>query len=209
MFDCRDEADTLHKMHGTWLAHVVDVQLINVLSWRISPRNKMRNRDINSVHLLKGWKTCMRKIPRNSLKCSPNFYSTGNTRDGGRNVWEKRPLEERLVIYWAAGTLNMFTLYETLKTGVDMELVSEASGRYVDYFRSLYDALPVETEYIFHSYLPHNILTEATSLDLQCTGCRKLFAREEFNEDSIRSEIQKCRVCRWIFHNGGEFCKKN
>ena len=208
MFDCRDEADTLHKMHGTWLAHVVDVQLINVLSWRISPRNKMRNRDINSVHLLKGWKTCMRKIPRNSLKCSPNFYSTGNTRDGGRNVWEKRPLEERLVIYWAAGTLNMFTLFETLKTGVDMEMVSEASGRYVDYFRS-YDALPVETEYIFHSCLPHNILTEATSLDLQCTGCRKLFAREEFNEDSIRSEIQKCRVCRWIFHNGGEFCKKN
>ena len=149
-----------------------------------------------------------RKIPRNSLKCSPNFFSTGNTRDGGRNVWEKRPLEERLVIYWAAGTLNMFTLYETLKTGVDMEMVSEASGRYVDYFRS-YDALPVETEYIFHSWLPHNILTEGTSLDLQCTGCRKLFAREEFNEDSIRSEIQKCRVCRWIFHNGGEFCKKN
>ena len=142
----------------------------------------------------------MKWIPRQTLKCRPSFYAMGNTKDDGRNVWEQRPLENRLLIYWAAGTLNMFSLYETCKPGIDLEMVSQASERYAHYFRS-YEVLPTKTEYIFHSFLPHNILTEIVSFDLECTGCEKLFARVEFNESSIRGKIQKCRVCRKIYMN--------
>jgi hypothetical protein len=203
MFDCRDESDTLDKMHNTMLANVMDVQLLNVLQWQTDPHNKNRHRvqDRKWVQRLIGWKSSMKKIPRLSLKCSPSFHLTGNVKDadGGRNVWAQRPLDSRLLTYWAAGTLNMFTMYEQYTPGLDLELASRASARYVDYFRS-YDFLPPDTRYIFHSYLPHNILTEdsSSSLDVICTGCRKYFARGEFNAGSIRSKIQKCRVCLWL-----------
>ena len=194
MFDCRDDSDTLDKMHNTWLAHVIDLQLLNVFQWRINPKNKYRHRDINSVHRLQGWKACMKWVPRYSLKCIPNFYPIGNIKDVGRNVWEQRPLDDRLVTYWGAGALNMFTLYDHLKPGIDLEMVSQASERYANYFRS-YVVLPTDTMYIFHSYLPHNILTEAdsSSVYMECSGCEKRFARKEF-----RRNIQKCRVCTLI-----------
>lgn len=174
MFDCREDSDTLDKEHSTWLVNVIDVQLLDVLQ-----RGIWRDMD---VHELSGLRDCLVKVPG-------LVFSQGNF------IWLERSNYVRQMI-WGKITACLFAAYETLSKGIDMDLAYEASQRYVNHFRS-YETLP-DVKYIAHSYLPHNILTEPTSYDLECTGCLKMFQRNEFEEIHIRIDAQKCRVCRTI-----------
>ncbi|XP_020913446.1 piRNA biogenesis protein EXD1 [Exaiptasia diaphana] len=190
MFDCRNDSDSLWHQYQVKLTGVLDVQLLEVMK-RFGGYGGN-----HGVVKIRGFKHCL------------ELYTSGglavNTKNEGRmllqrdrNLWKRRPLSDVLLRYCAVDTLELFKLYRNLKgfRGEDLSRLRLASDRYIELFRS--KAVRSFDRYENNGFLPLGVIGGGDTgfADTSCSGCRRLFPRNEFGEFQLRYGGQKCRVC--------------
>ena len=189
MYDCRKDSDILQHKHQVKLANVLDLQLLEV----VHREGVYQNR----VNYLWGYKKCLELYLSDKKMVAIKDQGTKqilSSQANKQDVWAQRPLTDLLKEYCAVDTSAMFALLKVLSSNKDLTPVKEASARYVDYVRS-YKTLP-DTKFIFHAKLLRNILSVGGGdRSVECTGCRKMFAKDEF---ICCIKVQVCKVCMQI-----------
>ena len=192
MFDCRNDSDILQHKHQVKLANVLDLQLLEVVHRQGTFQN--------NVNYLWGYKKCLEGYLNDQKLVAIKDQGTKQmlvSKANKQDVWAQRPLNDLLKEYCAVDTSAMFALLKVLSSDEDLASVKAASARYVDYMRS-YKTLP-NPRFIFHAKLPRNILSVGGGYrSVECTGCRKWFAKGEFIKQHIHQKSQVCKVCHLI-----------
>uniref|UniRef100_A0A6P8J2G2 PiRNA biogenesis protein EXD1-like n=1 Tax=Actinia tenebrosa TaxID=6105 RepID=A0A6P8J2G2_ACTTE len=213
MFDCREDADSLWHQFQVKLTGVLDVQLLEIMyrressasgaqstgNRRFQRRRSQREHEVENIY---GFRRCIELYieDENVLKTKDEVKELLKWND---KLWKRRPLPGTLLRYCAVDTLEMFKLYEKLKSAKDKELprLRIASERYANMLRSKAERRFDGFEK--NAYLPLDIIPEKGTLDFphattQCTKCQRLFPDEEFSKIQLRNGEQKCRVCKEI-----------
>ena len=195
MFDCREDADALLKLHNTQLSGVLDVQLMEILHRRST--SSQNNPKKYQVYKLWTLKRCTRQF----VQLAPSYYYRSDYHE--TNLWAARPVDFELITFWAKRTMHLIPLFQELKTypTIDLDLLTEASRRSLDHVRS-YLVYPAD-RYIQHCYLPLGILdvhSDGAVTSYQCDGCLKILPEEAFN---MEPTVQKCKVCSKVDKNYG------
>lgn len=212
MFDCRQDADSLLHQFRVSVAGVLDVQLLEIIyrrensaatvtaqSTRYYRRRSMR---VNEVENIYGFRRCIELYIEDEdvLKTKDEVKKV---LEKNKELWKRRPLLDNLLRYCAVDTLELFKLYNKLKSanGEELPRLRIASERYADMYRS-------KTERSFDGYetnafLPLDIIPEKGTLGFplattQCTECERVFPHEEFSKIQLRQGVQKCRVCKEV-----------
>ncbi|XP_020913445.1 piRNA biogenesis protein EXD1 [Exaiptasia diaphana] len=215
MFDCRQDSDSLWHQYQVKLTGVLDVQLLEVmkrreeyggssLKFQLSRRSgrgsEVRRSDRGSeVEKIRGFNYCLELYTKDTRAI--------NTKDKGRillqsdrNLWKRRPISDVLLRYCAVDTLELFKLYNKLKSanGEELSRLRLASERYTDLFRG--KAVRSFDQYEGNGFLPLDVIPsedgeDNLTADTLCNGCKRLFPQDEFSEYQLRHNEQKCRVC--------------
>ena len=200
MFDCRQDSDSLWHQYRVKLNGVLDIQLLEVMKRFGGYRGSSRS-GYHAAVKIRGFKHCLELYTSGVLAI--NAKNAGRMLlQSDRNVWKRRPLSDVLLRYCAVDTLELFKLYKNLKgfRGEDLSRLRLASDRYIDLFRS--KAVRSFDHYESNGFLPLGVIPsdewDTSFADTSCTGCRRLFPRDEFSEFELRYGGQKCRVCRRV-----------
>jgi len=213
MFDCRNDSDVLWHHFKVKLGNVLDLQLLDVLHRRTKPKSKKNKkalpetrdneywkRVVNNVERLWGYKKCLQEYLEDdalvSIKDKGSKYMLSKTSKAD-NVWAVRPLRDSLKSYCAVDTQAMFPLFTILSAGKELSTGRDASTRYVDQRRS-YVTLPKSKDYTFNPFLPLDIIDvdSSTTKNTCCTGCERMFPKDEYSTAQLKKKTQLCRVCK-------------
>ncbi|KXJ15622.1 Exonuclease 3'-5' domain-containing protein 1 [Exaiptasia diaphana] len=192
MFDCRQDSDSLWYQYRVKLNGVLDVQLQEVLKRReqfgasaSSGANQRRSQRLNEVENIYGLNRC--------IKLYLDDEEARKTKEGGTNqvmkdkaVWQKRPISGSLLRYCAVDTLVLFKLYKVIgSSSQELAQLRVASERYADMYRAKSERS--FDRYEMNAYLPLDIIScdESAYQGIHCTGCKRIFPREEFSKNQL------------------------
>ena len=212
MFDCRQDSDALWHQLNVRLTGVLDLQLLEILYRRENDtanshelsrtRHKTRSQRTDEVESIYGFRRCLELYLKDEdLLKMKDEGSKLLKRD--TEVWEKRPLPDKLIQYCIVDTMAMFRLYENMKDVEEREgaRLRVATEKYVDLYRS--KTTRSFDDFETNALLPLDIIPDEGTLsfppaDTKCTRCKRLFPREEFTKTQLKNNEQKCRVCKEI-----------
>ena len=206
MFDCREDSDALWHQFSVKLNGVLDLQLLEIIYSREKSTAAQFNftvLGIRNIEKIKGFAHCLELYVQDEDLM--RMKNTGRQLlQHDHKTWQMRPLSDTLLEYCMVDTMGMFKLYDKLKRTYTKQQarLRVASKRYADMLRSRPERLYDEFEK--NAFLPLDIIPDDLGFpefdlaDTVCTGCRRLFRRQEFNAMELNKEEQKCRVCKQV-----------
>jgi len=210
MFDCRKDADILKHQYQVHLDGVYDLQLLEILHRRqnepktnlpLKKNGSYWNAIVNAVERLSSYKKCIQLY----TKDDGDYKVKERGRSimlGSKTIWATRPLPASLKDYCCVDTMGLFKLYdELIQNGKRDDIMRVASARYADYYRGF--SVEVDDMFHEHGFLPMRIIPEGNSLTFaygnrECTGCKRMFPRDDFSATQVRKGTQMCPVCKKI-----------
>ncbi|CAC5423187.1 EXD1 [Mytilus coruscus] len=212
LFDCREDSDALWHLFDVNLKGVLDIQLLEIIKQataKIPSEQKKRNFRDHEIVRLESLISCMYHYQKDNdiLRIKQNVERKIKFQ---KNLWEERPLSDTLLKYAAYDVKCLFPLYDTLKPdGEQMNRLRIASEVYCNTKRSM--VMRRFNQYERNPYLPIDVIPEKgqtsfTKGNTKCTGCQRLFPRDEFSKNQLRKGDQLCRVCKMVKGHSDRQC---
>ncbi|CAG2246093.1 EGL [Mytilus edulis] len=212
LFDCREDSDALWHLFDVNLKGVLDIQLLEIITQataKTASEQKKRNFRDNEIMRLESLISCMYHYmeDKDILLIKQHVERKIKIQ---KNLWEERPLSDTLLKYAAYDVKCLFPLYDSLKPDEEqMKRLRIASEIYCNTKRSM--VMRRFNQYERNPYLPIDIIpdkgqTSFSKGNTKCTGCQRLFPRDEFSKNQLRKGDQLCRVCKMVKSHSDRQC---
>ncbi|XP_076085337.1 uncharacterized protein LOC143056137 [Mytilus galloprovincialis] len=212
LFDCREDSDALWHLFDVNLKGVLDIQLLEIITQstaKTQSEQKKRNFRDHEIMRVESLISCLYHYQKDNdiLRIKQNVERKIKFQ---KNLWEERPLSDTLLKYAAYDVKCLSPLYDSLKPDEEqMRRLRIASEIYCNTKRSM--VMRRFNQYERNPYLPIDVIPEKgqtsfTKGNTKCTGCQRLFPRDEFSKNQLSNGDQLCRVCKMVKSHSDRQC---